>query len=268
MNRSYVGIVKVAALSILVSGFLYSCKGAKKTAATPDVVNKPQQGIKPEDYLQQKIDYTTFSGKASMHYEGKNQSQDFSANLKMRKDKDIWASIVALGGLLEAARAYVTPDSLKALDKLQRKAYVLSYSEGIKMIDAEVEFPVLQNLIIGNVLFDNGPIKNVVEKDSLISFSMTKGDFNQTLTYNKKTGLLQKTDLKSEKRNFTCTITYDKYAAITGKQPFAYNRAIDINNKGEQIKLTMEFGKAELNVPVEMPFVISDSYKIQEIKKK
>lgn len=255
-------------MSAVLLSALSSCKTSKKAAAPPDVIGKTEQGRKPEDYLQQKVSYSSFSGKAQMHYEGKDQSQDFTANIRMRKDKDMWTSIVALGGLLEAARAYVTPDSLKAIDKLGRKAYVLSYQEGVNLIDAQVEFPVLQNLIIGNVLFDNEPVKNVSEKDSLIIIAMSKDDFDQTLTYNKNTGLLQQTELVSGKRNFSCSISYEKYAAITGKQPFAYNRSISINNKGQQIKLTMEFSKADLDVPVEMPFSISDSYKIQEVKKK
>jgi len=267
MNNRTGYLVKVILVATATLTMLYSCKTPKKAASSPDIVNKKEQQRKPEDYLQQKINYSSFSGKAQMHYEGKNQSQDFTANIRMRKDKDIWSSIIALGGLLEAARAYVTPDSLKAVDKLGRKAYVLSYDEGAGLIDAQVEFPVLQNLLIGNVLFDE-PVKSVSEKDSLIMIVMNKDDFNQTLTYNKHTGLLQQTDLSSDKRNFNCSISYEKYAATTGKQPFAYNRVINISNKGQQIKLTMEFSKAELDVPVEMPFSINDSYKLQQIKKK
>jgi len=268
MNNRLRNLGRTTLIGALMLSSIYSCKTSKKIASAPEVTNKIEQGRKPEDYLQQKINYSNFSGKAQMHYEGKNQSQDFTANIRMRKDKDIWSSIVALGGLLEAARAYVTPDSLKAIDKLGRKAYVLSYGEGTNLIDAQVEFPALQNLIVGNVLFDNVPVKNVTEQDSLIMIAMSKDDFNQTLTYNKNTGLLQQTTLVSERRNFTCNISYEKYGAITGKQPFAYNRSIDISNKGQQVKLTMEFSKADLDVPVEMPFSISDSYKIQEVKKK
>jgi hypothetical protein len=268
MNNCFFGWCKWAAFFVLIGGGLYSCKGSKKTTTTNEVVKELPKGLQPKDYLQQKIEYTAFSGKAAMHFEGKNQSQDFTANIKMRKDKDIWVSIVAMGGLIEAARAYITPDTLKAINKLQRHAYVLPYQEGTKLIDAELEFPALQSLLIGNVLIDDAPIKDIVESDSVLSFTCTKDEFDQRLTYNKRTGLLKEATLKSDKRKFSCQITYDKYAAITGKQPFAFYRTMAIDNKGEKINLTMDFGKAELNVPVEMPFTINNSYELQNLKKK
>ncbi len=72
-----------------------ACNTSKKiTAVEP---TKVETGMKPEAYLAQKIQYSTFSGKAQMHFENKDQNQDFSGNIRMQKDKNIWASVVALG---------------------------------------------------------------------------------------------------------------------------------------------------------------------------
>ncbi len=131
-----------------------------------------------------------------------------------------------------------------------------------------MDFPVLQNLFIGNPLIDDGPVKKVEQKDSLILLTLEKDDFNEVLTYNKQSGMLQELELSSEKRNFKCNIRYEKYGAITNKQPFAFNRYIVINNNGQQVKLDMEFSKAELDVPVDVAFTIPDSYTRMNIPKK
>lgn len=242
-----------------------ACKTTKKVTEVEP--KKVEEGMKPEAYLAQKIQYSSFSGKAQMHFENKDQNQDFSGNIRMQKDKTIWASVVALG-IAEVARASITPDSLRAIVRIGKKAYALSYEEGLQLIQAQVDFPVLQNLFIGNPLIDDGPVKKVEQKDSLVLLTLVKDDFNEVLSYNKQTGMLQQLELKSEKRDFKCNIRYEKYGAITNKQPFAFNRYIVINNKGQEIKLDMEFSKAELDVPVDVSFSIPDSYTRQSIPKK
>ncbi len=256
------GII-IGGMALLLS--TAACNTAKKVAATEPV--KTGEILKPEDYLSHTISWNAFNGKADMHFENKDQNQDFTGNLRMHKDKDIWSSIVALG-IAEVARAYITPDSLKAMVRIGKKAYVLSYKEGLELIQAQVEFPVLQNLFIGNPLLSGVAIKKAEQKDSSIVITQVKDDFTQDLTYNKRTGTLTHLSLSSAQRNFKCDIRYEKYGPITNQQPFAFNRYIVINNKGEEIRLDMEFSKAELDVPLETAFSIPDSYEKMAIPKK
>jgi hypothetical protein len=259
---SKIGIA-LCSVTLLLSA--EACKTAKKAVTTEPV--KPSETLKPEDYISRVIVWNSFNGKADMHFENKDQNQDFNGNLRLRKDKDIWASVIALG-IAEVARAYITPDSLKAIVRIGKKAYALSYKEGLELIQAQVEFPVLQNLFIGNPLISNVPIKKWDQKDSFVVITQVKDDFTQELTYNKRTGTLTDLQLSSAQRNFKCNIRYEKYGPITNQQPFAFNRYIVINNKGEEIKLNMEFNKAELDVPVETNFSIPDSYERMSIPKK
>ncbi|WP_118972464.1 DUF4292 domain-containing protein [Taibaiella koreensis] len=263
--RTHVRTIALAAAVLLLLG-TQACNTTKKTTTTEPV--KPvSQERKAEEYLAQTIAWNTFSGKADMHFESKDQNQDVTGNLRMNKSKDIWASIIALG-IAEVARASITPDSLRAIVKIGKKAYALSYKEGLELIQAQVEFPVLQNLLIGNPLINDMPVKKAETKDSLMLITVAKDDFTELLQYNKRTGTLQELQLSSEQRGFTCTIRYEKYGPITGQQPFAFNRYITINNKGQEVKLDMEFSKAELDVPVETSFSIPASYERKSIPKK
>jgi hypothetical protein len=265
LRTSFGKIAPMLGLGVLLIS-VEACNTTKKVA-TVEPVKNTNQAVKPEDYLSHTLVWNSFSGKADMHFENKDQNQDFTGNLRLRKDKDIWASVVALG-IAEVARAYITPDSLKAMIRIGKKAYVLSYKEGLELIQAQVEFPVLQNLFIGNPLIMGVPVKKWDQKDSVVSITQVKDDFTQELIYNKRTGTLSELNLNSAERNFKCNIRYEKYGPVTGQQPFAYNRYIIINNKGEEVKLNMEFSKAELDVPVETTFSIPDSYERMAIPKK
>lgn len=261
--KSTVRIIKTVFLLGIVITFLASCGGAKHTTET--VVNTKK--MKPEEYLAQSINYKTFSGKAQMQYSGDGDSQDFTANIRMNKDKDIWASITALGGMIEAARAYITPQELKAINRLKRSYYQLSYEEGLSLLQAQVSFEDLQNLIVGNPLMSDNKITSDSETENEVKIVVTKDDIKETLLYDKKTGTLQSIELNSDARAFQCIIKYSAYGPTTGKQPFAYNRILDITNKGKKVQLTMNFNKAELDIPVDVSFSIPSSYDKAVIKK-
>jgi len=254
--------IKNSAIQLGILGFFLAfgfsaCKTVSKTTSQPIQATKT---FTTEEYLANQIDFKSFTGKTDLNIINKDGNQKVNANIKMRKGKDIWSSVLVLGGMVEVARAYITPDSLQAIVRIGKKSYNLSYEEGLKLIQAQVEFPVLQNLIIGNPLMDDGKISDSRIKDSLMVITMGKDDFTQVLSYQVSTHLLQKTELSSAKKNFKCTILYSNYKPLALKEPFAFTRNLEIDNNGTIIKIDMNFEKAEINTPVEINFSIPNNY--------
>ncbi len=245
---------------------LHACR-THKAIPVKETVKEALPALEPEEYLGLQLDYRTFSGKASVHLEQKGEQQDFSANIRMQKDKSIWASAIALG-IAEVARAMITEDSLQAIVRLNKKAYALTYQEGAELLEADVPFTSLQNLLVGNPLITDGAVKGIEDRDSMVVLTLSKGEFSQVLTYDKYKRILLQLELTSDQRPFKCVVKYGKYGPVTLQQPFAFNRNIVIENKGETVKLDMEYSKAELNVPVETPFTIPASYQRAAVKGK
>ncbi len=240
----------------LMSLFLISCGGAKNIVGTSTT---PKMN-KAEEYLAQQVFYKSFAGKAKMEITSNGENKEFTSNIKMTKDKDIWASIIAMGGIIEAARAYITPEKLKVLNKLEATYYDLNYEEGMALIDAQVPFADLQNILIGNRLMQHGEIVQEKETDSTLIIVLKENDVTETLEYRKSNGTLKQLFLESVKQNFQCTIDYDAYGPTTGKQPFAYNRNIKIYSNNKQTLIKMNFIKADLDMPFEVNFNIPSSY--------
>ena len=160
---------------------LQACHSTKKALVVDET--KPvasKETLHAEDFLNKNISWSTFNGKTSVHYENNDQNQDLTCNLKMQKDKDIWASFIALG-ILEAARAKITPDSLKALNKINKEGYALSYKKGQALIGTQVDFSVMQNLFVGNPLIANVPVSKFEPKDSTVAITQAKDGFTQVL---------------------------------------------------------------------------------------
>lgn len=247
----------------LVALSIGGCKTTKKLPLREPEPVKAEQ-LTAESFLSQSIDYTTFSGKVAMHLEQNGQSQDFTTQVRMKKDQNIWASIVA-AGLLEVARAYVTPDSLRAMVRVGKKHYALAYQDGMDLVQANIDFPILQDLFIGNPFFVSGPIKSFVVLDTTVVIAMEKDGFQLELTYDKNQRILTRQNLMAPERDFSFNVQYGKYAGITLLQPFAFSRQVTIRNKGKVILLDMDFSKADLNVPVETEYSVPASYQKIEI---
>lgn len=251
-------ILVLAFLGLFLTLGMSACNTSKKTTTAP--IKPITKMFSPEDYLANQIDFSSFNGKADLNITNKDGNQKVNSNIKMRKGKDIWSSVLVLGGMVEVARAYITPDSLQAIVRIGKKYYDLSYEEGLKLIQTDVKFPILQNLIVGNPLMTDGKITNSEVKDSMMVITMTKDDFVQVLSYEVRTHLLQKVELSSAKKNINILINYADYKPLALKEPFAYSRKIAIKNNGTDISIDMDFDKAEINVPVEINFSIPSSY--------
>lgn len=246
----------------LLSG-LSACNVNKKVAEKPlENVAKTSEVQKPDVYLKHRLDYKTFMGKGALHIVTADKNQNLNLIINMNKDKDIMGSIRAMG-LLEVAKAYATPDSLFALNRLNKTAYSLGFEQGSALLQAEIPFDALQSLFTGSPLMpETTPVTGMSVKDSTISITQQKDSFVQILNYNLGTQVLESLSLKALNKPFSCTINYSNYRKIGIGQPFAYDRTIDIDNKGKKINIELSFENATIDMPVNTNFSIPGSYKV------
>lgn len=93
------------------------------------------------------FDWFAARGKAEIASGGKNYQ--VSLNLRMQRDKVIWASVTAILGL-EVARAMITPDSVFFFNRLER-TYVSQDLEYLQEhVHPGISFELLQSALTGN----------------------------------------------------------------------------------------------------------------------
>ncbi|WP_129021991.1 DUF4292 domain-containing protein [Edaphocola flava] len=263
-------LLKYATLTgILISSMVWnsSCKTTKKVPKNDEpVVVVPE--VKKEDLgklYEHGFVYNTFSGKAQMHYVGNDKDQNFAANIKMEKGKKVWLSVIALG-IQEIARAQITPERMQAIERLGRSVYDMSFEEGLKKLNAPIEFPMLENLLIGNPVMQDLKIKEIKQNGSEVKIVTEKDGFVQTLTYDKNTQTLTEQLITSEKKKFKCTVKYSDYVAVNG-QAFAKSRVINIEDlaKNKTTLLEMDFSKYDLDGALDIQFSIPSNYKMKDL---
>lgn len=286
MNKIFAGIIAVAFMIGLSSCHLWR-KGARKreivpiadslaNAARMDTLHADTVAVSDSAALRlnadkqaliegimplwnSRITYNTFSGKAKVHYEGKD-NQDFAASIRMERDKKIWVSITALG-LVEVARLEITPDTITLINRLKKEVTILPFKEAGKLLPVAVEFATLQALLIGDALHTSGDKPtDITSFGGGISVALSTPSYQQNITYNKADSTIRQQQLKVANGTGTMILMqYGEYGMVNDRR-FSSSRVINIQDSTGHHYIDMQFNKAEFDQPVDFSFSIPSRY--------
>jgi hypothetical protein len=210
-----------------------------------------------------RIQYTTFSGKAKMRYETAEDKKDFTANIRMEAGKSVWASISALGGLVNVARALITPDSVKIINYLSKEVYLMRYEDAHRFLPVQVPFSALQELFAGNALLATSRITGSTEDAATWTVQTAAAPFQQTLIVNKGDTTLKTVVVRSTAASpSSVVVSYGDYADANGRR-FSRTREATLQSGQKRGVLGMEFDNPTWDRPVEMPFSIPSKYTVK-----
>lgn len=209
--------------------------------------------------LHKQWNYNTFSGKAKMRY----GNMEFTANFRVKKGQAIWIAATAFGGMVQVARIYVTPDSVRIVNYLQKEALLMSINQAASLVPVPVDFNSLQNLVVGEPLGTDGTLTNATDFGDTWTAQVEDVNYIRQLTYNKADTSLRMEQLSA--RNGTGSqgsIRYDEYKYIRNVK-YPEHRSLSFQNGSQQYDIDMNFNTVEFDVPVDMPFSVPKGYSVK-----
>lgn len=268
-------------LALIVSGIvstaLFSCRHARQIAGTSfPVADTTQHNIKTDSasiaaatafnknlltkLRNNYIPFNSFSAKLKVDFEtDTKQMSGINANMRMLKDSIIWISVSApIVG--EVARAIITPDSLKAVDKFHKRVYLRALKDAKDILNIPFDFKTLQDLIIGNPIYLTDSIYQVVKTPAVLSFSCDSTQFTSLFNVFADDYILQQSKVmdKDSTSNRSVELTYGEYKSMD-RFKFATRRRIFIEEKS-YTKINMEFNKVDFDQPLSFPFSVPSGY--------
>ncbi|WP_316840617.1 DUF4292 domain-containing protein [Pedobacter gandavensis] len=241
-----------------------ACKTKKKVVVVP-----PVSGVAPVDtkkmetleMLQGKdISYNTLSlrGKARLDING--NANNVSMNIRIRKNEGIWLSIGGPLGI-EVGRAWITPDSIKVLNKLQNVYLGKPFNYVHRFTNPQVTYQLLQAILSGNTIPELMRTEaNLTAQNGVWEISGEQADLAYRALFNTlfKVSEYQLNDLKSAK---ALKVVYGDYQNMNGT---LFPTTIQINSMAgtQKIALNIDFSKVESNLPVEFPFNVPGKYEV------
>jgi len=95
------------------------------------------------------INFKTLSGRMKIDYSDGSATQSVSVTFRMEKDKAIW-----LSAPLGIVKAYITPDRVSFYNKLDNEYFDGDFSYLSQLLGTDLDFEKVQNLLLGDALFD------------------------------------------------------------------------------------------------------------------
>lgn len=198
----------------------------------------------------------TFSGKGHLSYEGGGNSNEFDVNIRIERDRKIWVSITAILGM-ELARALITPDSLKAIDRMHHDAYLMSLADARQMLPFPADFSMIQALLLGEPL-PAGATFAAVARVADTAYLFGNGSMGrQEIGFALKDSLMFRQDLTQDPDNIR--VLNDRFENSGGFR-FPRIREIQAQSGGQTHRMLLEFDEVRFNEELEMNFSIPSKY--------
>jgi hypothetical protein len=255
-----------------------SCR-AKKTI-TKDPVNVTTNiveiGISSPDSLSRAMQIADapiqwFGSKVSVNSDINNQTNAFSANLRIKKDSAIWISISpALG--IEVARALITPDSLKFINRINGTYFKGDYKYLNELLQIEVNFKMIQAILLGNTYLHYSIEQYISDRENteLVLSTLKKRkirreidvEIPQILTQEIWFSSLQNKIVRMEMQDYRpirkFTVNYLQFEKVDDlNMP---NKLIITAQADKQVKIDLEYSRMTINKELNLPFNIPENY--------
>lgn len=248
---------------ILVFIILFiSCKSGKNLSDAGLASKKLSAKKVMKKHVSKGFNQNTVDAKLKVNYKNDKQNVGFSVRMKIKKDEVIWLKGTKL---ITVFKAKITPHKVSFYSP-----YYKNYIEGdFKMIEkilgVSVNFKQLQNMLMGEVMFDASKKHTVDFIEGAYKLTPKKQDdlFDVFYWINSSHYKLNKQLLVNEIKNQKLDISYPSYKkSINTLFPESIVIKGEAQNKSSDINILVR--SATFNKEITMPFKIPNGYK--EIK--
>lgn len=242
---------------------VFSCKSNKVlTGGTIDTKLSTKSIIKA--HYQNQIDFKTLSGKMKIEYSDGESTQSVGVSLRMKKDKAIWLS--APFGMV---KAYITPERVSFYNKLENEYFDGDFSYLSNLLGTELDFEKVQNLLLGQALFNLREGKyelEIVDKKYQLKPRKSIALFKTLFQIEPKNFKIATQQLAQPFKNRLLEISYKNYQKIN-KWTLPNEIEITAIDKGDKNTINIEYRNIEFDHQLSFPYKIPKGFKEIVLKK-
>jgi hypothetical protein len=264
---------------LLAAGLLLGVTGCK-TRQKPSVPvvkeeRRPEDKTAPD--LQQLISDSSFkaqtlTAKAAVKTIIGDQENSFNINLRLYTDSIIWISISPLLGI-EVARVMITRDSVKFLDRLNKKFSISDFQYLNDLLHVNVDYDIMQGILTGNLFaYKKNKFNSVyIEEQYYILSTLSKRKLKrsledvdiskpivQDLWVSDSNYRIIRLNVEDQRLNKSLLTDYSDHRVTDGGL-FPYVSSTVIKAE-KNIKIDIEYQRITLNNELEFPFNIPPGY--------
>ena len=249
---------------ILSMVFLTSCKSkavlvdsnSKPTITIDENAISSQKIIK--NHYNNKSDFSTLYIRSSAKYRDEKQSQNVSAEIKIKKGEKILVSIRFLG--ITMAKALITPNEVKYYEKINGTYFEGDYASLSEWLGADLDFEKIQNMLVGKPIDDLTQQDYAYElTDKFYKLSAVKDKTEKTFSFESKNYLLKKQEISQPEKDRTFAVNYPNFQDFT-LAILPANLEINAMQKKGKTEISIDYNSVTFNEDLSFPYSVPDGY--------
>jgi hypothetical protein len=262
MNRFLVRLLFICMICVSSSLTLVSCKAKAKVAEVTkkEDLNSLSANQILKKYYANKSDFKTLYIKSNVKYNDEKQSQNLTAEIKIKKDEQILVSIRFLG--ITMAKALITPASVSYYEKLNSTYFEGDFSTLSKWLGTDLDFNKVQNILIGQAIDD---LTKGKYQDSLVGQEyrleeLSKSNTKKYFFLGKDSFLLSKQEIIQTAENRKIEVLYSDYKKYNDS-PIPSDIVINAEQEKGKTEINLGYNTITINEELNFPYSVPKDYK-------
>ena len=250
-------------LVLLVVIFMVSCK-PKALVTSATTVTEPVDNIKAskivDNHYSNKSDFSSLYIKANARFSDEKQTQNVTAEIKIKKDQQILVSIRFLG--ITMAKASITPTSVSYYEKIKGTYFEGDFSALSQWLGTDLDYSKIQNMLVGEALDDlnKGKYTQVLLDNLYRLDDSNNGNTKKTYYFNPNDFTVNKQEVTQTAENRTIQIAYpERVAHKEANLPSSIE--IKTSQPKGKSEINLNYNSVSFNEELSFPYSVPDGYK-------
>lgn len=264
-GMSKISISKLSVIAILVLSSLAGCRAIRTGTVEREAMANASIALMEVHSNQAEFEWlnTRFSGTVIFE----NKSQHIAGSIRIKKDAAIYISIAPILGI-EVARALITPDSVKMVNRLESSYYMGDLRILSNMFNADIDFYMLQSLLLGNDFPHFRTDQFVISDDDrlvqLEAKRRTRKSGNgvpiqQVLSIDPENKRIRTNVIEQRNPDRAFRADYRKYENISGRL-LPTDLQLMFADESDTSRLELLFSRTTVDVPQSLEFSVPSRY--------
>lgn len=243
---------------LCISVMAFSCKTKIKAIEEGEATSSMSAAKIIKNHYDNDRDFKSVYIKANARYQDNKQTQNVTAEIRIKKDEAILVSIRFLG--ITMAKALITPTEVKYYEKVNSEFFNGDYTTLSKWLGTDLDFYKVQNLLTGEALdnLNEGNYKATIE-DKLYKLDNKAKDVNKTFYFEAENFLLKRQQIIQTEKNRQLQVNYP---AHTKYDNIILPTALLIEAQQEKSKnnINITYTSVTFNEDFSIPYSVPEGY--------
>lgn len=244
---------------LLLSVVLFSCKAKMATIGESDATTSLSASKIIRNHYKNTRDYKSMYIKASARYQDSKQTQNVTAEIRIKKNEAILVSIRFLG--ITMAKALITPKEVKYYEKINGEFFEGDFTTLSKWLGTDLDYYKVQNLLTGEALdnLNEGSFKASIE-DKLYKLNGSSNNVDKTFSFEAENFLIKKQQIRQTDKDRYLEITYPSH---TQYNTIILPTALLIEAQQEKSKnnINISYNSVTFDEDFSIPYSVPEGYK-------